>query len=39
LALTESIARRTLAIPFFNRISLRQQEEVAVALKDALGSA
>jgi len=39
LALTESIARRTLAIPFFNRISLRQQEEVAAALKDALGSA
>lgn len=39
LPLTESIARRTLAIPFFNRISLHQQKEVAATLKDALGSA
>jgi perosamine synthetase len=36
LALTESIARRTLALPFFNRISLAQQHEVAIALSDAL---
>ncbi len=36
LPLTESIARRTLALPFFNRICAAQQEEVADALRDAL---
>jgi perosamine synthetase len=39
LALTESIARRTLALPFFNRIAWNQQEEVARALEDAIQSA
>ena len=38
LPLTESIARRTLALPFFNRISFSQQEKVAAALRDAIGS-
>jgi perosamine synthetase len=38
LPLTESIARRTLALPFFNRITANQQEEVAGALRDALSS-
>ena len=32
LPLTESIARRTLALPFFNRITLDQQQHVAEAL-------
>jgi perosamine synthetase len=32
LAVTESISRRTLALPFFNRITAGQQEEVAAAL-------
>jgi perosamine synthetase len=36
LPLTESIARRTLALPFFNRISSDQQSQVAAALQDAL---
>jgi perosamine synthetase len=36
LVLTESIARRTLALPFFNRISMTQQEQVADALRQAL---
>jgi perosamine synthetase len=36
LALTESIARRTLALPFFSRISAGQQEQVAEALHAAL---
>ena len=39
LPITESISRRTLALPFFNRISLNQQEEVATALSEALTSA
>ena len=30
--ITETIARRTLALPFFNRITLAQQEEVAATL-------
>ena len=34
--LTESIARRTLALPFFNRITEEQQGEVAIALRQAL---
>ncbi|MGA2219321.1 MAG: DegT/DnrJ/EryC1/StrS family aminotransferase [Terracidiphilus sp.] len=38
LPITESIARRTLALPFFNRISLSQQEQVAGALAEALDS-
>ena len=38
LPITESIAKRTLALPFFNRISLSQQEEVADALENALRS-
>jgi perosamine synthetase len=36
LPLTESIARRTLALPFFNRIAACQQEEVAGALSGAI---
>jgi perosamine synthetase len=36
LGLTESIARRTLALPFFNRISMAQQEQVADALRRVL---
>ena len=36
LRLTESIARRTLALPFFNRITMSQQEEVAAVLGEAI---
>jgi perosamine synthetase len=36
LSLTESIARRTLALPLFNRIAPEQQQEVASALRDAI---
>ena len=36
LALTESIARRTLALPFFNRIAPSQQKRVALAIQQAL---
>jgi perosamine synthetase len=36
LPITESIARRTLALPFFNRITLAQQHQVASSLQDAL---
>jgi perosamine synthetase len=36
LPLTESIARRTLALPFFNRISPLQQRQVAAALEEAI---
>ncbi len=36
LALTESIARRTLALPFFNHITAEQQEAVADALRAAI---
>ncbi len=36
LPLTESLARRTLALPFFNRIAPAQQEEVAATLRAAL---
>jgi perosamine synthetase len=39
LALTESIARRTLALPFFNRITDEQQEEVVAALRVAISGA
>jgi perosamine synthetase len=38
LRLTESIAQRTLALPFFNRITMSQQEEVAAALGEAIGA-
>jgi UDP-N-acetylglucosamine 2-epimerase (non-hydrolysing)/GDP/UDP-N,N'-diacetylbacillosamine 2-epimerase (hydrolysing) len=37
LPITEFTARRTLALPFFNRISSSQQEQVALALRDAIG--
>ena len=37
-SLTESIARRTLALPFFNRITAEQQQDVAHALRDAITS-
>jgi UDP-hydrolysing UDP-N-acetyl-D-glucosamine 2-epimerase len=36
LPITESIARRTLALPFFNRITARQQQLVADALQAAI---
>jgi len=36
LPITESIARRTLALPFFNRIDSGQQEEVVAALRGAI---
>jgi len=36
---TESIARRTLALPFFNRITEGQQREVADALREAISNA
>ena len=36
LPITESIAKRTLALPFFNRITPTQQETVAAALQDAM---
>jgi perosamine synthetase len=36
LPITESIARRTLALPFFNRISPAQQQEVSTALREAI---
>ena len=39
LPVTESIARRTLALPFFNRISPIQQQQVATALHEALRAA
>lgn len=36
LPVTDSVAHRTLALPFFNRITLEQQTEVAEALRKAL---
>src|SRR5208282_5836700 len=36
LPITESVARRTLALPFFNRITAGQQQEVAEAMRAAL---
>ncbi len=36
LPLTESIARRSLALPFFNRIAPGQQKRVALAIQQAL---
>jgi perosamine synthetase len=38
LPITESIGSRTLALPFFTRIAPSQQEQVAVALRQALTS-
>jgi len=38
LSLTESIARRALALPFFNRIAAEQQREVADALSNAIAA-
>ena len=38
LPVTESIARRTLALPFFNCITLAQQQQVADALLHVLRS-
>ena len=39
LPITESITRRTLALPFFNRITPDQQERVAADLADSLRAA
>jgi perosamine synthetase len=39
LPITESIAHRTLALPFFNRITADQQGEVAVTLNKAIRAA
>jgi perosamine synthetase len=36
LPITESIARRTLALPFFNRISPAQQQRVTAALEEEI---
>ncbi len=36
LPITESTARRTLALPFFNRITLPQQRQIAFALEEAI---
>jgi perosamine synthetase len=36
LPITEAISRRTLALPFFNRITANQQDQVVGALQDAL---
>jgi len=38
LPVTEAVARRTLALPFFNRITPSQQQEVAGALGEAIDS-
>jgi len=38
LPVTESVAHRTLALPFFNRITPDQQGEVAAALRKALAT-
>jgi len=38
LPVTDSVAKRTLALPFFNRITPSQQAEVARALRNALES-
>jgi perosamine synthetase len=38
LPLTDSMARRSLALPFFNRIDASQQKEVAEALREAISS-
>jgi perosamine synthetase len=38
LPITEATARRTLALPFFNRITPGQQQAVAAALREAIDS-
>jgi hypothetical protein len=38
LRLTEKIARSTLALPLFNRITFEQQADVILALRDAIQS-
>jgi len=38
LPITEAMARRMLALPFFNRIQASQQHEVAEALSEAIGT-
>jgi perosamine synthetase len=38
LAVTESVSLRTLALPFFNRITPEQQAEVAAAIEHAIRS-
>jgi perosamine synthetase len=38
LPITEAIARRTLALPFFNHITSAQQQEVSAALQHAIHS-
>jgi len=38
LPVTESIAQRTLALPFFNRLSIKEIEKVAEALSSALSN-
>jgi dTDP-4-amino-4,6-dideoxygalactose transaminase len=37
LTQTESIAPRTLALPFFNKITIEQIEEVCQILREVLG--
>lgn len=39
LPLTEDISRRTLALPFFNRITIGQQEQVVVELRESIRAA
>ena len=39
LPVTEAIARRTLALPFFNRITAGEQEQVVAALAECLREA
>jgi perosamine synthetase len=38
LPVTEFVARRTLALPFFNRIESAQQEEVCAVLRELIES-
>jgi perosamine synthetase len=36
LPVTESISRRTLALPFFNRLTEEEMEQVAEALRESI---
>jgi len=36
LQITESLAQRTLALPFFNRITIERVHEVCAALQEAI---
>jgi dTDP-4-amino-4,6-dideoxygalactose transaminase len=38
VSVTEAVAARTLALPFFNRITQEQMQRVAAALRAALDS-